>query len=283
MHRNEEPTEWKAFPPLTFPAKCFPHGFTVAVPRCLPWPCTGCWSSERSVWGNPAQSSPVPHSQAPGAVTQPFPAQCCSSYSACPLLSALQRHSCPSFLKPFSPLCSCSIISSYSAFSGYWGWRTDGKRLIHHTPDGCQGVKKRWQGLSSLAAIICWGGESVFATAYTLQQGRTCVEMIRVSSCLLLTLVKSGTRDLRATEIMVHFIVRVHNQFSFLSCSPSSWLYLTLLWLTRAPKLQVLISRDSQRQLLLKQHAINTAVNFRAVFLKALYEVRQLWAQPHGA
>lgn len=34
----------------------------------------------------------------------------------------------------FSPLCSFSIISSCSAFTGYWGWRKDGKRLIHHTP-----------------------------------------------------------------------------------------------------------------------------------------------------
>lgn len=87
---------------------------------------------------------------------------------------------------------------------------------------------------------------------------------------------KSGTRDLRATEIIIHLIVRVRNPFSFLSCSPPSWLYSSLLRLTRASKPQVLICHDSQRQPLIKQHTVNTAVNYSAVFIKALYKVRQL-------
>lgn len=79
--------------------------------------------------------------------------------------------------------------------------------------------------------------ESGFAPAYALYWGRKGVEMVRVSSFLLLTLMKSDTRDPQATEIIVHPIVRVHNQF-FLSCFPSpSGLCSSLLWLTQASKL----------------------------------------------
>lgn len=111
--------------------------------------------------------------------------------------------------------------------------------------------------------------------------------MIRVSSFLLLTLMKSGTRDIKATEITVHLrvdeLLRIHNQFSFLSCSPSSGLCPSLLQLTRDTKLQVLTCHESQRQPLLKQHTINTAVNFYTVFTNALYKVRQLLAHQCGA
>lgn len=109
--------------------------------------------------------------------------------------------------------------------------------------------------------------------------------MIRVSSFLLLTLGKSGTKHLGATEIMVHLTARVHNQFPFLSCSPPSGLYSAFLWLTKASKLQVLTCCDSQRPLLLKQHTINTTMNFYTVLKKALYEVKQLlvcWCSAWG-
>lgn len=111
--------------------------------------------------------------------------------------------------------------------------------------------------------------------------------MIRVSSFLLLTLMKSGTRDVTPAEITVHLrvdeLLRICNQFSFLCCSPSSWLCFSLLQLTRDAKLQVLTCHDSQRQPLLKQHKINTAVNFYTVFTNALYKVRQLLAHQCGA
>lgn len=143
---------------------------------------------------------------------------------------------------------------------------------------------KRWQGLSPLAAIIYCGRKSAFVTPYTLQ-GRKDVEMIRV--------ILFSSADLREVR---HKGPRGYRYYGTSHCQssqsiplpqllPPLGLYSSLLWLMRASKLPTATCCDSQRPLLLKQHTINTTVNFYTVFKKALYEVRQLlvcWCSAWG-
>lgn len=149
---------------------CFPQGFTVAVPRCLPWPCTSCWCSTQSVWWTSAQSSPIPHSQVPRK--HKFPSQCYSSYPSCPLHSVCSKDAVVylSWKLIFSPL--CLLPPHFFLFSFLRLLRMERVRQKAYTAHlflPAARESKRDERVSLLLLLSYAKEESVGATAYTLQ------------------------------------------------------------------------------------------------------------------
>lgn len=245
MHRDQKPREWKAFPPLTFWAKCFPQGFTVAVPSCLPWPCTGCWSSKQSMWWTPSSEQPY--------FTQPSARGC---YTAVPIsvLLFLPLISSP-FCGPFSKAHFQSLMPPSPSFfltplsRATGDGESVGEGLYFSSLPACllPGSKKEMIGsLSSCCHHMlrrkecfgyfihtavgeerCWGDQSIFFPPPDLNE----VEHKGPKSY----------RDYRTSHCQSSQLILLPQLLPSIMT-----LYSSLLWLTWASKLQVLVCRDSR-------------------------------------